>query len=527
MPAVVERQYEMAAGLRERTRSLAVAGRAGVLEVPRKLLKDTRAAARRPAMIVLWIIVAVGLLLRIYFIRQWRPALIGFPDTSVYILDAHLGIFFDPLRIGGYALFLQLFHELRPHLSFAIGMQHLMGVASGLFLFGAVRRAGLPEWIALAPAVVVILGGSELFVEHAPLAESVFIFVIDLALYAIVRTWKGSWGWALLAGLMLGTSAIVRSVGLAMLPFLVLVVLFAASGAWRPRLLRTALLIFAAAVPIAAYLIAHQDQTGFGGFTETGYFDLYGRVAPFADCRKFHPPASTQRLCITMPVSKRPGNALWEFTGISPAIQVYGPAEFGPPPQHGENTALRRFAMAAILGQPLDYLTYVGRDLVRIIYPNFSTSPYGVGGYGNTPESLLMYYFNPSNDYALHIDIAGYYPSDGYIHRDISALMKYERDTRLEGPFMIILLLLTLVAPILTTGAARRGAILFGSSTLLLLAAPIFLSEYDYRFTIPAFGPLAATAGIGAWAVWIRAQPRLMRAQPLLQRTRERSGQNP
>ena len=72
---------------------------------------------------------------------------------------------------------------------------------------------------------------------------------------------------------------------------------------------------------------------------------------------------------------------------------------------------------------------------------------------------------------------------------------------------MALLLLLALAAPILTRGDERRAALLFFSATVVLLAGPVFLSEYDYRFTIPAFGPLAATAAIGAWAMFHRVRP--------------------
>lgn len=41
-----------------------------------------RSAMGRPATIGLGVIVLAGLLLRIYFMVQWRPALVGFPDTT-------------------------------------------------------------------------------------------------------------------------------------------------------------------------------------------------------------------------------------------------------------------------------------------------------------------------------------------------------------------------------------------------------------------------------------------------------------
>jgi hypothetical protein len=54
-------------------------------------------------------------------------------------------------------------------------------------------------------------------------------------------------------------------------------------------------------------------------------------------------------------------------------------------------------------------------------------------------------------------------------------------------------------------------------TTVSLLVVPILTTEYDYRFTIPAFGPLAATAAMGmAGSVrMIRQQrPRSRRTTP-------------
>ena len=83
-------------------------------------------------MIALALIVLFGLILRLILIEQWRPGFVGFPDTTIYIEDARTGIFNDPLRVGGYSEFLRLMHGIRPHLSFAIFVQHMLGLAGGL-----------------------------------------------------------------------------------------------------------------------------------------------------------------------------------------------------------------------------------------------------------------------------------------------------------------------------------------------------------------------------------------------------------
>lgn len=471
-------------------------------------------AARRPETIALGLVFLAGLALRLYFIDRWRPALVGFPDSAIYIEDALTGVFNNPLRVGGYSEFLRLLHGIRPHLSFVIFVQHLMGLASGLLLYGALRRLRFSGWVALVPAAVVMLGGSEIFIEHAPLTEALFIFLVDLALYALARVWSGrrAWGWALLAGLALGAAVDVRSVGLLLLPVLVLAAaLLAPERTWRWRAACAALVLLAAAVPIEGYLQAHKESQGYGGFTGAGYFDLYARVAPFAECSKFTPPAGTAKLCIHIPRSQRPGHDVWEFTGASPAVQAYGEPDITVP-KPGENSQLRAFAEAAVLAQPLTYLEYVGRDLLRIVDPSFPSSPYGAtgpasGGYGGGPQHLVDYYLDPSSLAAIDPLLAAYYPGDGTIHGNVSFLLSYERDTRIEGPLMALALLLAFAAPLLTRGRQRRAALLFLFATVVLLAGPIFTSEYDYRFTIPAFGPLAATAAIGGWALGRRLSP--------------------
>jgi len=411
------------------------------------LVTRTRAAAGRRELVALGLVVLVGLGLRVYFVDSWRPALVGFPDSGIYVEDAITGVFNDPLRVGGYSEFLRLMHGLRAHLSFAIFVQHVLGLASGLFLFGTVRRAGVSGCAALFPAAVVILGGSELFIEHAPLTEATFIFSVDLALYALIRGWAGAKGraWVILAGVALGIATDLRSVGLLLLPVLVAVFLLAGPSRWRPRVLCGVLALIAAAVPIEAYLYLHRQSVGYGGFTGAGYFDAYARVAPFADCSKFRPPSGTAKLCIHIPPSQRPGHDVWEFTGLSPAVQAYGEPDLTVP-KPNENSQLRSFTEAAVLGQPGRYVQYVARDLVRIVDPSYPSSPYGAaeptgGGYGNTPQSLQDYYFNPTASIAIQRLLTTYYPGDGTVHRDLSFLKSYERDTRIQGPLMVILLL--------------------------------------------------------------------------------------
>ena len=487
-------------------------------------------------------ITLLGGLLRAFFLYRYRPALLGFPDSVVYVIDAHQSLFADPLRVSGYALFLRLLHAISPHLLLVTIVQHGLGLLGGLLLFDSVRRADAPIGLGLIPAAIVILGGSEIMLEHALLTDSLFIFLVNLALWFVVRAWKGSPWWALGAGLSLGCATIDRTAGLELLPVMLLCLLLAPASTivavrdqksgrrrHRPGALRrldglrvryplacwrlTALVVgvVGALLVIFPFIHAHKEDTGTWGFASTSYFDLYGRVAPWANCSKFTPPPGTAKLCIHTPVSQRQGTEAWEFLGSSPAVAAYGSPEwFGPPPQKDENTQLRSFAIAAIEGQPFTYLEYVGRDLLRVVDPTFSTSPYkaiGNAGYGQTPEGLLNYYFNTSNFADVDAIITGYYQSPGLLAGNVDILKTWDRDRRIEGPVMVLILILALLAPILARGLPRRFAILCGLVSLVLIVGPILVIDYDWRFMIPVFGPLTAGAAIGGFEVWRRMAP--------------------
>src|SRR2546430_13114804 len=91
------------------------------------------------------------------------------------------------------------------------------------------------------------------------------------------------------------------------------------------------------------------------------------------------------------------------------------------------------------------------------------------------------------------------------LHRgDVSLLKSWERDTRLEGSAMAIVLLLALMAPFLAVGMPRRLAVLLVVTSAVLVAGPIVVHDYDYRYVIPAFGPLTAGAAIAAHGLWRR-----------------------
>ena len=107
------------------------------------------------------------------------------------------------------------------------------------------------------------------------------------------------------------------------------------------------------------------------------------------------------------------------------------------------------------------------------------------------------------------------YPHDPAAHHgDIGPLKEWERITRVGGVPMLILLALCLAGPWVVRGPARAGTTLFAATALVLLFSPILTKGYDYRFVIPAFGPLVAASALSAWGLAVRVRPLVARISP-------------
>ncbi|MEA2480394.1 MAG: hypothetical protein QOJ07_2316, partial [Thermoleophilaceae bacterium] len=261
-------------------------------------LGRVRLPEARTTRVFLGLLVA-GALLRLVFFFAWRPAFMGWPDAKSYIDVAHGDLFGNVLRPAGYPLFLRGLEVLVPDIRFVILVNHALGLATAALLYAAVTRATGSRALGLLPAAIVALGGDGMFLEHSPLSEPLFTFLVAVALYAAVRaTDGGSLGWPALAGLSLACATSVRVVGLALLPLVVIWLLFAVPRApLRRRLLTAAAGALAGFAVLGAYCVAEYHAEGEWGLSRNGDWHLYGRVAPFADCTKFTPPPGTAALC--------------------------------------------------------------------------------------------------------------------------------------------------------------------------------------------------------------------------------------
>lgn len=446
-------------------------------------------------------VLVVGLGLRVWLIHAWRPAFLGYPDATGYIAAARLKpeglLFWNQYRPAGYPLFLSLLHGIHDGLAFAIDVQHLMGLLAALLLYLAVARFVAHRWVAVLPAAVVALSGSQLYLEHSPVSETVYTFLVTGALWCAAHSY-GSVGWReqvwlLAAGLLIGLSGPVRSVGVFVAPALIGWAAATTRGG-RLRLRSAAVVTTGFVLALGGYLVYQHSDTGTWGMTHTSGLTLYGRAATFADCRDFSPPSGTRSLC-QQPRTPRQGATWYMFAPASPEQRVFG---VPPDPRLGgsykwpADAKLEAFAVAAITHQPWDYLWTTVQGLAKYVAPTLGTPTM----LEYSQDSLIDALRSPPIPDA-NAEVAAYYPRHPVVHHSMGALDSYAKAARVEGPVTAILLVLMVAGFFEPSGRRRAGAGLFGWSTLLMLVTPVALLFYGARYATPAYGPLAASAAVG------------------------------
>ncbi len=457
---------------------------------------------RNPEVFGLLILLAIGFLMRVALTMAWRPAFTGYSDTGIYFQGAFESVWTDPIRMAGYSMFLDALNAISPHLTTVVVVQHAMGLAAAALIFFAVRRCGGPQWLGLIPAGVLAIGGDQIFIEHAALSEALFIFFVVATLYAAVRASDDRSWWAALAGLAAGFAVWGRTAGLGLAVVASVWLAFSAGRPTRQSLIAGTLCLVAALGTIGIYAGWRNLATDQPGtLTSSNAWNLYGRVASWADCEKFDPPPGTEVLCEKTPLRERALRSGEEYIfSDSPATRLIGPP-YRLPSDPTAMDRLQSWSEAAVMGQPLDYLRSVWLDTRRLFSPNAPS-------YGQLSADGLVAFTIYGVDRSGDNDFVDYwqgllYPGDPPPDRaGIEAFLTWQAMTRIVGFWMAAAIVLSLVGLFVLRGRQRAGATLFTATALLLLMFPIVSKSYDYRFVIPAFSPLAAAAALGAWGLF-------------------------
>ena len=124
------------------------------------------------------LVLLAGLVARIVVVLGYPPVF-WFSDSYNYLYDAVTHIP-DEVRPNGYPFLLSLLLPL--HSDYAISaLQAAMGLGVAVAIYALLRHRGLPWWGASLPALPVLFDSYELHLEHQVAADTLFMFLVTLA----------------------------------------------------------------------------------------------------------------------------------------------------------------------------------------------------------------------------------------------------------------------------------------------------------------------------------------------------------
>ena len=313
------------------------------------------------------------------------PPVFWFSDSYNYVYNAVTHIP-DAVRPNGYPFLLDLLLPL--HSDYAISLlQAAMGLGVGVAIYALLRHRGLPWWGASLPTLPVLFDSYELHLEHLIAADTLFMFLVTVAVVMLCWSDRPSVLAMGVAGLLIGYATLVRSVGEPLLAVVFVAMLVRWVG-WR----RLAALAIAGIVPIAAYMVWFHGSYGKYALSESSGAFLYSRVSTFAECSSMKLPASLEFLCDSTKPEYRPVAAeyIWADYELQPYQNTRTPVytklgsdtakRFTP----GINHDMRDFAEQAIEAQPVAYASAVANDVLHTF--GWFRQPDPNDYYGNGPN---------------------------------------------------------------------------------------------------------------------------------------------
>ncbi|HTB71382.1 MAG TPA: hypothetical protein VK707_10400 [Solirubrobacteraceae bacterium] len=463
-----------------------------VLAASRRVL-----GAHRPFFVLL----GIAVLLRVVTMALYSPAVLQWGDGTRYLRVSPTGFFGDPYSPAGYTAFLRAIHFFDSNLLVTMAIQNIVGLIGGTFVYLMVRRVSGRAWLGLLPAGIVFLSGDYIFLEHILMSETLFMTLAFASIYAALRALDDSHPKVWLAGssVLMVASALVRPITLE-LPLVVGAWAFVALGpTLRQRIINALAAIVPGALLLTAYLVVASSIGPYTGINEMSGWDLYSRVAPFANCEKFTPPPSTRRLCETASPLKRNGPFYYSWITTSPGRSAFPLTPAGSK-KPGE------FARAAIEGQPLDYLKAVVKDMIRYVDPSIGTERL----YSGIPYALYQFsYKTPGVQEAMEREIKhkGY---SGVTVRSggIPELEAYQTVFRVDGLLLLFIAILAPVGIVLERGRRRWAIVLLTGCSFLMFLLPVMTLSYDVRYGWPPTPLLAAAAALSGLSLFERRAQR-------------------
>ncbi|NLT07354.1 MAG: glycosyltransferase family 39 protein [Solirubrobacterales bacterium] len=460
----------------------------------------------RRALCALAALLLAGVALRALVMASWWPVTLETVDSWPYAHYARGDLLASPQHPPGYSTLLAAVGVLTRSVPVFVLLQFAAGIGSALLLFAATRRLAGSAAVALAPAAVVLLGPDQVYLEHSIMSEAVFLLVVALALYSAARALAdgSSMWWAAATGLLCGVATVIRTAGVLMIvPVAAAILLSGVAGRGRRALAATGATLAA----LGALATVQAVEKGRPQLAPSPGWHLYSHAAQYADCQRFDPPAGTEALCEDTPRHRRLGSDhyLWDLgspghthfdTGDRPTLT---PEETGARLHANlqrNDSELGAFARAAILAQPLDYVTTVARDLLRYLVPGVRRDVRNVGA-DLSPALDFARVSPPETTTVVHRGLIAFFDPFAVYHRRAGTelLARYQSVFRFGATALMLCLLLIVVG--LAAAPARRSAIvLLGGSGLSMLVPPVVAGTYSGRYSVPAAGLVAGAAAV-------------------------------
>jgi Glycosyltransferase family 87 len=436
----------------------------------------------------------LGAVIRIVVLLAFTPALIS-SDGPAYLsfLDT-----FTPLAVrpAGYGLLvLYPLSRVTSSLVAVAVTQHLMGLATAVLVYLLLRRWGVREWLAVVATLPVLFDALQLLLEQSVLSDPLFELLVVLGVVVLGWRRRPGAGTALLAGLLLGASVTVRLVGE---PLVVAGVGFCllAGQSWRVRIATAAALAVGFAAPVAAYMTWYHHDHGVYALSQFGGTSLYQRTTPFVDCSRLSVPRYERVLCPPEPLGHRlsPDWYTWNDPRTLPRLR--------PPPGTTTDQAARQFAVAAIRAQPGEYARIVLRDFVL----NFDVWRGDRFDYTSSRKWQFSRYLDPLRNPRLRTA----YREHGHVqlvtHDPFASFLGvYGRLVYLPGPLVLVCMVLGLLGGLGVGRASRSGmrsiCLLTTLTATGLLLVPDLVSEFVWRYQLPALALLPAGAALAVTAI--------------------------
>jgi hypothetical protein len=487
---------------------------------------------------------AAGALLRLITILGYPGALFFYGDSYVY-LGAALRPQPNLSKVTGYSFFLRLllpFHSL----TLVATLQHLMGLSVAVMIYVLLRRNGVSKLWSTVATLPQLLDGYIIEDEHLVMTETLFTFLLMIAILIVLWKPRPAWWSLLIAGVLVGCASVVRTDGEVMLA---VIPLFLLVRGWSWKTVRGWLMAITFAVgsvlPLAAYEGWFHDyypQPQYHSYETSlaqGFF-LWGRVSSFVNCAVIKPSGEEAKICPADAIVDRspPGNFVWE----NPYIHSSKLNPGFSPVTIASNKLLTDFAIKAIEKQPLQYVKTVVKDvglsfgIPRIAYPGPGTTYYysfhlhyvvaptaTSKGYSTLPPKTKTWIGTNVRTENAYSDWLAYgHQAPGVVNKVFAVpILVYERVVFTWGPLLALIFLVGLGGVISVSASAwRRGqglraALSFrtlrsvrlhwsprGTSMLpwvtavALLVVPIMVADFDYRYLIPAIPFACMAAGL-------------------------------